>query len=192
MKATRTELDGVGKALGVRPRALLTILAAALLLGGCAQTGANTAGGSAPTSGPMGTAPTTNPAVTPTAPLPPEPSNTGTQPPDQVDASGCHRNLELTETASPSYCVSLGGTVTLTLHGPADQRWSPVRLGGTALSEVPVSGVPPIGPSVTTLYRAVRAGTATLSSARPLCPPASPGSAGCLGMLAFQVTIRVR
>src|SRR5262245_31279544 len=190
MTTTRTELGGVGKALGVRPRALLTILAAALLLGGCAQTGANTAGGSAPTSGPTGTAPATSPAVTPTAP--PEPSNTGSQPPDQVDTSGCHRNLVLTETASRSYCVSLGGTVTLTLHGTADQRWAAVKLGGTALSEVPVSGIPPIGPSVTTLYRAVQVGSATLSSARPLCPPPSPGSAACLGMLAFQVTIRVR
>ena len=195
MTTTRTARGGVGKVLGVSPRALLTALTAALLLGGCAQTGASTAGGSTPTSGPTvpSTATATNPAVTPTIPLPPEPSMTGTPPPDQVDGSGCHRYLELTETtASTSYCVNLGGTVTLTLHGTADQRWQPVKLAGTALTEVTISGIPPIGPSITSLYKAVQNGTATLTSARPLCPPAKPGSAGCLGMLAFQVTIQVR
>jgi hypothetical protein len=186
---TRTGCRGVGKALGVGSFALLT--AALLLLGGCAQPGAG-AGAANPTGGST-TPAATGPQVSPTIPLPPEPSiGVPTQGPDQVDASGCHRNLVLTETAVQSYCVNLGGTVTLTLHGMADQRWSPVKLGGTALTDVPVSGIPPIGPSITTLYKAVQTGTATLSSARPLCPPAKPGSAGCLGMQAFQVTIMVR
>jgi hypothetical protein len=187
---TRTGLSGVGKALGVGSLALLT--AALLLLAGCAQAGTGSGGGS-PANGSATSAPPTGANVTPTIPLPPEPSlGIPTQGPDQVDASGCHRNLVLTETAHATYCVNLGGTVTLTLNGTADQRWQPVKLGGTALTDVPMSGIPPIGPSITTLYKAVQTGTATLTSARPLCPPAKPGSASCLGMQAFQVTITVR
>src|SRR5262249_8660096 len=116
---TRTAFGGVGKALGVGSLALLT--AALLVLGGCAQAGTAQGSGSGPTNGSANSA---APTATPTIPLPPEPSlGVPTQGPDQVDAAGCHRNLVLTETAHSTYCVNLGGTLTLTLNGTADQRW---------------------------------------------------------------------
>jgi hypothetical protein len=178
--------SGVGRTLGVMAVLLVAVL------GGCARTGtsAGTAGAAGPTGSTTASAGPT-PVPSTTVPLPAEPLPP-TGKPDAVDGSGCHTNLRLSEVDSgKSYCVSQGGTVTVELHGLANQPWRPVQLSGDAL-ELSAGGGQSVGVTVTDTFRAVRAGSAELTSARSLCPPAKPGSVSCNGMIAFEVDIQVR
>ncbi len=159
-------------------------------LGACAQpAGTVSAGGTStagvPTGSPTAAAPQS------TLPLPSEPGQPGATP-DAVNAAGCHTNLQVSEgSAGKAYCVQVGGTVTVSLHGSTGQLWRPVVVTGDALEPV-AGGVPAIGATTTDTYRAARAGTTTLASSRPACPPAKPGNMACQAMETFTVTIQVR
>jgi hypothetical protein len=92
--------------------------------------------------------------------------------------------------AGSTYCVRLGGTVTLVLHGAPDQLWRPVTLTGDALAARPAAEPPMAGLSAA--YSAVKAGQAQMSSTRPGCPPAKPGGVSCHSVQGFQVTVIVQ
>jgi hypothetical protein len=145
----------------------------ALALGACAQPGSPVGAGPSSTpanSGPVGT---------------PSP---GAPPP----ATGCQANLIVTVTDNgATLCVNLGGTVTAELQGAPDQMWRPITLTGNALT-ASTGTAPPIMGATTSRYTAAKAGSAGMSSTRPACPPAKPGSVSCNSLQYFHVTVIVR
>jgi hypothetical protein len=88
-------------------------------------------------------------------------------------------------------CMTTGGTISVYLHGTADDRWSPVELSGTALTAAPSGkGTLPVGVTGG-FFRAVGRGNALLASVRGPC--AAPSStASCDVEDRFEVTIVVR
>jgi len=170
-----------------RPVRLLSVLAlGAFALGACAQPGPSV--GAPGTAGSSGSAVGSAPA-TAAPPQPPATPGPGTPPPP---ATGCRQNLTVTVTDNGgTVCVNLGGVVTAVLRGAPDQMWRPPALTGDALS--PSSGAaPPVLGATTGRYNAVKAGSAGMSSTRPACPPAKPGSVSCMSLQYFHVTVIVR
>jgi hypothetical protein len=136
------------------------------------------------TSAPAGAAPTTAVPPAPVSTLPP-----GTPAPP---ASGCQANLTVTANDNgATLCVHLGGTVTAELQGAPDQMWRPITLTGDALTASSVAAPPVIG-ATTSRYTATNTGSAGMSSTRPACPPAKPGSVSCNSLQYFHVTVDVQ
>jgi hypothetical protein len=166
----------------------LTLVAlGALALGACAQPGSSVGAGtpSAPAnSGAVGPSPTTT--------LPPPPVSTLSPGAPHPPATGCQANLTVTVTDNgATLCVHLGGTVTAELQGAPDQMWRPIALTGDALT-ASTGAAPPIIGATTSRYSAAKAGSAGMSSTRPACPPAKPGSVSCNSLQYFHVTVIVQ
>ncbi|MEU0333105.1 hypothetical protein [Streptomyces sp. NPDC006193] len=147
----------------------LALAAAALLLAGCGSREGAGSGGAAP--------------------APPRwvtPSPAGS-------AGGCTARAELTAADDGrTVCVSRDGEVRLTLDGTRARPWKPVAASGTALAAVDAGLVLRPG-DATAAYRAVAAGTVTLTSSRPRCAePTAPGRASCGAVQDWTVTVRVR
>lgn len=89
-------------------------------------------------------------------------------------------------------CVTAGTLVQVYLHGKPDQMWSGVSSDAPALRPVATGrGALPIGVTGG-FFRADGAGTARLTSSRPMCPSPPPGGARCLALEGFTVTVEVR
>jgi hypothetical protein len=172
--------------INTRHMRLLSVLAlGAFAFAACAQPGP-TAGAPA-TAGSSGSAATSAPATGAT-PQPPARPAPGTPPP----ATGCQPNLTVTVSDNGgTVCVNLGGVVTAVLQGAPDQMWRPPALTGDALSPSSSAAAPVIG-ATSGRYNAVKAGSAGMSSTRPACPPAKPGSLSCNALQYFHVTVIVR
>ena len=165
----------------------LTLVAlGALALGACAQPGTPVDAGPStapPNSSPGGPGPTIT--------VPPPPGSTLHPTSLPPPAAGCRANLTVTVADNgATLCVTVGGTVTAELQGAPDQMWRPITLTGDALT--PSTGAPPIIGTTTSRYSAARAGSAGMSSTRPACPPAKPGSVSCNSLQYFHVTVMVR
>ena len=91
-----------------------------------------------------------------------------------------------------SFCVKPGTGVLVILRGTPDRKWAPIHASSRAV--VPrANGHLLLALGVTGAYFvAARAGTAVISSARPACAAATPGTASCDTMLAFRATLVVR
>lgn len=144
----------------------LALAAAALLLAGCgSQSGGDT--GSNGKVSPSGSAP----------------SSTG----------GCAAHVELKAADSGrTVCLAKGGELRLTLDGTKARPWKPVAAGGSVL-EPTNAGFVILPGDATAAYRAVAAGTAKLTSSRPLCAePTAQGQVSCKGIQEWTVTVKVR
>ncbi|POX47888.1 hypothetical protein C3489_28425 [Streptomyces sp. Ru71] len=148
---------------------------ALLLTAGCgAQTGDTGSGASRSPS-----------SRAPSAPAPSSPA------PSAPATGGCRAQVELTAADNGrTVCVSRNGEVRLTLDGTPDRPFRPVTATGTALRAINAGFVIQPG-DATAAYRAVAAGTAKLTSSRPLCPT-TPGQITCKGLQAWTVTVTVR
>jgi hypothetical protein len=155
-----------------RPAALAPLLLILLAATGCAapggqHTGAGTPVATTPPAGPSGAA---------------------------SGATGC-RSGQVTVTeaqAGQGMCVTTGTLVQVYLHGQPGTPWSPVKSDGPALRAVASGrGAVPIGVTAG-FFKATGAGSARLTSSRPMCPSAPPGGARCLAMQGFSLTVEVR
>ncbi|ASW54206.1 hypothetical protein [Plantactinospora sp. KBS50] len=89
-----------------------------------------------------------------------------------------------------SICLLPGQRLAVRLPGTAAAPWSAVTVRGGAL--VPVGPAPsPVGGSVDATYLATRAGVATVSASRPVCPSPAADRLGCHGLRALTVTVTV-
>ncbi|MGW5325071.1 hypothetical protein [Streptomyces sp. NPDC004014] len=155
----------------MRRTTTLALAAAALLLAGCgSQSGG---GGGDDTGGGSGRV---------------SPSATGTPP-----SGGCVSHAELTAADDGrTLCLTKGGELRLTLDGSKDRPWKPVAESGTALEAINSGFVIQPG-DATAAYRAAAAGTAELTSSRPMCPePTAAGQVSCEGVQEWKVTVTVR
>ncbi|MEV5957411.1 hypothetical protein AB0M11_27205 [Streptomyces sp. NPDC051987] len=90
-------------------------------------------------------------------------------------------------------CLARGGTLRITLDGTERRPWQKIAAAGDtgALQEVNY-GIMLRGGDAGSAYRAVAAGTVTLSATRPLCAePTAPGQVSCKGIQEWHVTVRV-
>jgi hypothetical protein len=155
---------------------------AATTLAACNQAGStgSSAGASAPpivtTPGPSGSAP---PASTPPS------GGSGT--------TGCPKNLVVQSADnSRTFCVAVGGTVTITATPDQAQGWLPFDNSGSALT--PAASTPSATGSAKVLaaFTAAAPGTSTVSSSHRSCPSPAPGSVSCHSISLWQVTITVK
>ncbi|MER6471045.1 hypothetical protein [Streptomyces collinus] len=146
----------------------VAIAAAAVLLAACgSQGGGDKGGGGSGKVSPSASAPSTGGA--------------------------CAPHVELTAGDNGrTVCVTKGGELRLTLDGTKARPWQPVRTSGSALRAINSGFVIQPG-DATAAYQAVAAGTAKLTSSRPLCAePTAPGQVSCKGIQEWTVTVRVK
>lgn len=125
-------------------------------------------------------------------PRDPSPAPTVSTTTTAATTPACPADLVVAETDNnTSLCVTVGGTVTVTLRGGPGRAWDPVRTSADVLVPRADPGTPSTVEITRAGYTAVRAGSAQLTSARSACPPPSPGAAGCHAREAFTVTVRV-
>ncbi|MFG2938518.1 hypothetical protein [Streptomyces sp. NPDC048282] len=88
-------------------------------------------------------------------------------------------------------CLEVGGQLRLGLDGSKQRPWKAVTATGSALKATN-SGIVLQPGDASAAYDAVAAGTATLSSSRPLCAqPTAPGQVSCKAIEEWHVTVRV-
>ncbi|MFG2968595.1 hypothetical protein ACGFZS_35555 [Streptomyces sp. NPDC048288] len=88
-------------------------------------------------------------------------------------------------------CLAVGGQLRLGLDGSEQRPWKAVTATGSALKATN-SGIVLQPGDASAAYDAVAAGTATLSSSRPLCAqPTAPGQVSCKAIEEWHVTVRV-
>jgi hypothetical protein len=105
--------------------------------------------------------------------------------------SACGTHVVVDESANGStVCVALGSELIVMLPIGTGGSWSQPQVTGSALG--PGSGIPTPQNTVGWSFKAVAAGKAEISSSRPNCPDASPGTAGCHSLVAFQLHADVR
>ncbi|MFE9607024.1 hypothetical protein [Streptomyces sp. NPDC006012] len=172
-------------------RTTLAAAAAVVLLAGCGGagggpgTGDSAGGGHSTGSG----TPSSNPSA-PSAPSTPSASGTPSKP--GTPSGDCVTQAELTVADDGhSLCLTRGAVVRIDLDGTADRPWQPLTATGNALKAVNAGIVVRPGHALAA-YEAVAAGTARLTSYRPLCAQGSPGQVTCQGLQSWTVTVRVR
>ena len=121
------------------------------------------------------------------------------------EAAACHsgspsRARSLTLTATDNYktfCVAKGAKISVFLKGTPARKWSPIHASSSVLKPA-ANGELALALGVTgASFLAAEPGTATITSARPVCgkgvPPANstPGAMGCDASLAFRAIVRV-
>ncbi|MEU9289694.1 hypothetical protein AB0D57_34850 [Streptomyces sp. NPDC048275] len=117
-------------------------------------------------------------------------SGTVSPSPTKTDASCTAPPAELGATdTGRTFCLTTGGVVRLALDGTADRPWEPVRVSGGGL-EATNSGIVIQPGDAVAAFEAVSAGTAQLSSSRPLCAT-EPGRVSCKGLQEWTVTVVV-
>jgi hypothetical protein len=120
----------------------------------------------------------------------PAPSGSGTA---GSGGSGCPKNLVLPSTDnSRTFCVAVGGTVTITATPDQAQGWLPFDNTGTALA--PAASTPAASGSAKVLaaFTAASPGTSMVSSSHRNCPSAAPGGVSCHSIALWKVTITVK
>jgi hypothetical protein len=133
------------------------------------------------------TADTANGPTAATSPTSAGASEPGSGPPETT----CGNNVVVDESANgTNVCVAVGGELIVLLHYPAGSTWSAPQTAGPSLSAG--TGIPTPSNAVGWSFRALAAGTARITSSRPNCPPASPGTVTCDSILAFQLQVEVR
>ncbi|MFJ3794773.1 hypothetical protein ACIPSJ_00625 [Streptomyces sp. NPDC090088] len=149
-----------------------------LLLAGCgSQSGSGDKGSGAVSPSPSASSPSA--------------SSPGTASPSA--STGCVSGTgELTAADNGrTVCLAVGGQLRLGLDGSRQRPWKAVTATGSALKATN-SGIVLQPGDASAAYDAVAAGTATLSSSRPLCAqPTAPGQVSCKAIEEWHVTVRV-
>jgi hypothetical protein len=106
-------------------------------------------------------------------------------------ATTCGNHVVADEsTSDTTVCVTLGGELIVMLHTVGGSNWSEPQVAGSALDAG--KGIPTPHTAVGWWFKTLAAGSAQISSSRPNCPPASPGTVTCHALLAFQLRVEVR
>ncbi|MET7697834.1 hypothetical protein [Streptomyces sp. NPDC005485] len=155
-----------------RPTTVLALAASALLLAGCGtQSGDSGSGSSAVTPS---KAPSKAPSSSPTA-----------------GEKGCVPESSLTaEDTGRTVCLAAGGVLRITLDGTTKRAWKPVSATGDAL-EATNAGIVIQPGDATAAFTATSAGTAHLTSSRPVCGT-DPVHIACKGLQEWTVTVVVQ
>ncbi|AVH56604.1 MULTISPECIES: hypothetical protein [Streptomyces] len=140
----------------------IALTALALLLAGCGTQGGSDAGGSGTVS--------------------PSPTRT------HQGCTTAKAELGAADTGH-TYCLATGDVLRILLDGTTGRPWAPVTVSGSALRATNSGIVIQPGDAVAA-FEAVSAGTARLSSSRPLCAT-EPGRVSCKGLQDWTVTVRV-
>jgi hypothetical protein len=122
----------------------------------------------------------------------PAPSGSGTAG-SPSGGSGCPKNLVVPSIDnSRTFCVAVGGTVTITATPDQAQGWLPFDNTGTALA--PAASTPAATGSAKVLaaFTAASPGTSTVSSSHRNCPSPAPGGVSCHSIALWKVTITVK
>jgi hypothetical protein len=173
------------------------------VISGCGQ---QHAGGVAASSGPGPSSSASSGGPTSGGPSSGGPSSGGpTGAPGSGGGATCHgspaaRAHSLTITAAGNYktfCVTKGTKISVFLKGTPDRKWAPIHASSGVLRPA-ANGELALAMGVTgASFLAAEPGTATITSARPVCakgvPPANgtPGALACDAILAFRVIVRV-
>src|SRR5262245_4692684 len=85
--------------------------------------------------------------------------------------AGCHRAASVITQADngKTFCVRVGGTVAVLLHGSDARPWLPPLASGSALKPVPGGGASLVRGMTGARFGAVRPGQAVVTSVRPPC-----------------------
>jgi hypothetical protein len=121
-----------------------------------------------------------------------QPGGTGASTADAspTPAGTCPAMLSLTEADNQtSVCVATGATLELTLRSVPGQPWASPEVSSDVLT--PTGTPQPVPDGFAVVYRAVRAGTAVITSSRSACPPPTAGAVACQALLAFRLTVQV-
>lgn len=104
-------------------------------------------------------------------------------------APGCPTAVTITtDDNNKTVCVAIGGTVTVDLRTPGVTNNSPIDSTGAALT-TSTKTAPQASLAV---FDATTAGSSVISSMRPNCPSAAPGTLSCHSIMAWKVTIQVK
>jgi hypothetical protein len=107
--------------------------------------------------------------------------------------SGCPKNLVIPSTDNArTFCVAVGGTVTITATPDQAQGWLPFDNTGTALALAASTPAATGSAKVLAAFTAASPGTSMVSSSHRNCPPASPGGVSCHSIALWKVTITVK
>lgn len=97
-----------------------------------------------------------------------------------------------------SFCVRPGTGILVVLRGSPVRKWTPIHASSTVLVPRPSSRLPLLLGVTGGYFVATHAGTAVISSARPLCAshassgsPSPGGAMSCDSELAFHATVKV-
>jgi hypothetical protein len=190
------------------------IASCGLAVAGCAQAASAPAAGTASsTSTPVtSTTPVTPP--TPATPVTPVTPATGTAAtPSATAPSGATmscpaaqratRTLSLTKADSGrTFCVTPGTVLVVLLQGTVSGKWQPLRSSSGVLAPAPDPRLVLKVGETGAAFRAIRPGTATITSARYLCGSPAPSSSAaaattspamhCDSLVAFRVSVVVQ
>ncbi|KUO17007.1 hypothetical protein [Streptomyces dysideae] len=153
----------------------LALAALTLLLAGCGTQAGSGGGDGSDTVSPS---PTESSPSSPSSS--PSPSSPGCTSVPELDAGDNGRTV----------CLAVGGTVRISLDGTQSRPWKPVTADGSVL-EATNSGIVLLPGDASSAFEAVSAGTARLSSSRPLCA-AETGRVSCEGLQEWWVTVVVK
>ncbi|MFF4538052.1 hypothetical protein [Streptomyces aureus] len=171
----------------------IALAALALLLAGCgSQGGTDTGADGTATPSPTGGTATASPSPTPTGgtatPSPDPTDGTRSPSPSGPDCTTAKAQLGAADTGH-TYCLAPGDTLRVLLDGTTRRPWKPVKSDGDALTATNGGIVLQPG-DASAAYRAVGAGTVTLTSSRPMCP-SDPARMSCKGLQEWTVTVVV-
>jgi hypothetical protein len=122
----------------------------------------------------------------------PAPSGSGTAG-SPSGGSGCPKDLVVPSTDNTrTFCVAVGGTVTITATPDQAQGWLPFDSTGTALTAAASTPEATGSAKVLAAFTATSPGTSTISSSHRNCPSAAPGSVSCHSIALWKVTITVK
>jgi hypothetical protein len=122
----------------------------------------------------------------------PAPSGSGTAG-SPSGGSGCPKNLVVPSTDNArTFCVAVGGTVTITATPDQAQGWRPFDNTGTALTVAASTPAATGSAKILAAFTATAPGTSTVSSSHRNCPSAAPGSVSCHSIALWKVTITVK
>ena len=88
-----------------------------------------------------------------------------------------------------TFCLTTGEVLRISLDGTTSKPWAPVKADGSGLAATN-SGIVLQAGDASAAFKAVSAGTAHLTSSRPLCP-SDPARISCKGLQEWTVTVVV-
>jgi hypothetical protein len=179
----------------------IPLVAGLAVISACAGPASSTSsapGTSAASTAPTTTTPTAPPATSASAPPATTPTSThpttttaGTTVGAHPKSPSCTAHVVVGESANgTTVCVLRGSDITVLLHATPGSGWSSPRKTGIALGAA--RPVPTPAGYVGWSFLAAATGTAEITTARPACPPASPGQMTCQSMIAYVLHVRVQ
>jgi hypothetical protein len=111
-------------------------------------------------------------------------------PTESPRSPSCTAHVVAGESANgTTVCVIRGSDLTVLLHATAGSGWSTPEATGRALG--PARPVPTPAGFVGWSFPAAAAGTAQITTSRPVCPSAGPGTVRCHSVVGYLLHVNV-